>query len=238
MRSTKNNLNSRVQLALETWSKRALAQTILLTDRVDENFAGGNLRRVETTSCGSGHSRHDLTCKVQRAIQLAAETASKWFCHVDDDTFVNFEKLEELLATMDSSKLHFIGKQSIPDGIQLHSRTGRIHFATGGAGWCLSKPLVNQLRDIDLMEEARKLGTPDDVTLGAVVGDMGVSITEVHQFHSHLEGLQWLTSPETEITLSYPPEALENGDFQRSIRYASSSDPTGLLTLSKKMMLL
>jgi hypothetical protein len=138
-----------------------------------------------------------LTCKVQHGIQLAAETGAKWFCHVDDDTFVNFEKLEKLLGSFDSSKMIYVGKQSIPQGIKLNSKT--VHFATGGAGWCLSSPLVGKLAVQNLVEEAKRLGLPDDVTVGALVGDLGVAMTDVYAFHSHLEGLQWLNSPENEV---------------------------------------
>ena len=142
-----------------------------------------------------------MTCKVQHAIQLAAETGAKWFCHVDDDTFVNFEKLEKLLGTFDSSKMVYIGKQSIPQGIRLNSKT--IHFATGGAGWCLSRPLILELTEKNLMEEAKRLGLPDDVTVGALVGDLEVKMTDVSAFHSHLEGLQWLNSPENEVNHNF-----------------------------------
>lgn len=142
-----------------------------------------------------------MTCKVQRAIQLAAETKAKWFCHVDDDTFVNFEKLEKLLASFDSSKMMYVGKQSIPQGIKI-TNAKTIHFATGGAGWCLSKPLVSKLTFKNLVEEAKRLGLPDDVTVGALVQDLGVPMTDVNAFHSHLEGLQWLNSPENEVRIN------------------------------------
>ncbi len=95
----------------------------------------------------------------------------------------------------------YVGKQSIPQGIKI-TNAKTIHFATGGAGWCLSKPLVSKLTFKNLVEEAKRLGLPDDVTVGALVQDLGVPMTDVNAFHSHLEGLQWLNSPENEVRIN------------------------------------
>ena len=73
-----------------------------------------------------------------------------WFCHFDDDTFVNFEKLKSTLKSFNHLQDHYIGKRSISeeglsifykkDGKKIKSK--KFTFGTGGAGWCISKAII------------------------------------------------------------------------------------------------
>ena len=67
-------------------------------------------------------------------------------------------------------------------------------FATGGAGFCLSRHLAERMRLTaaggKFTSVADKMRLPDDVTMGYVVEHLAkVPMTTVKEFHSHLEPL-------------------------------------------------
>ena len=89
-------------------------------------------------------------------------------------------------------------------------------FGTGGAGFCLSRPLTDQLarhasgrRFISVSE---KLRLPDDVTMGYIVSILaGVELTRVEEFHSHLEPLHLVKDLHNQISFSYSETTTTSG---------------------------
>lgn len=113
---------------------------------------------------------------------LMAPLTPRWFCHVDDDNYVNVRALLRLLASYPHSQDVYIGKPSLDRPIQATERVGEnkmvrrastppswrgggrggrrslgrgglttlllpqrpVHFwfATGGAGFCISRGLA------------------------------------------------------------------------------------------------
>lgn len=74
-------------------------------------------------------------------------------------------------------------------------------FATGGAGFCLSRPVLERMSELLEKESFETTGEnirlPDDVTLGYIVEHkLGVPLTTVKQFHSHLEALKLIPNDE------------------------------------------
>ena len=68
-------------------------------------------------------------------------------------------------------------------------------FGTGGAGFCLSRPLASRLASLaaedKFVRTADKMRLPDDVTMGYIVEMLAeVPLTRIDQFHSHLEPLR------------------------------------------------
>ena len=66
----------------------------------------------------------------------------------------------------------------------------QVSYATGGAGWCLSRPLVE--RGIELFTkfvgECKDLDLPDDITLGYVIQEkLKVDMKLERKLHSHLD---------------------------------------------------
>ena len=81
-------------------------------------------------------------------------------------------------------------------------------FATGGAGFCLSRPLLNKMRPwIEggaFQKLADDIRLPDDVTVGYLSEVLvGVELEQVGQFHSHLEPLRLVRRLGEQVSLSY-----------------------------------
>lgn len=75
-------------------------------------------------------------------------------------------------------------------------------FATGGAGFCLSRPLAERMAPLvengEFVATGENIRLPDDVTVGYIVEHMlGVTLTVVRSFHSHLEPLRLI--PESSL---------------------------------------
>ncbi|KXJ69665.1 hypothetical protein RP20_CCG026215 [Aedes albopictus] len=83
-------------------------------------------------------------------------------------------------------------------------------FATGGAGFCISRALA--LRMLPIASSGKfvaigdKIRFPDDVTMGFIIEHiLNVPLTVVDAFHSHLEPMEFIR-PETfhdQVSFSY-----------------------------------
>ena len=81
-------------------------------------------------------------------------------------------------------------------------------FATGVAGFCLSLPLTELMRNLlaggRFTELGDKMRLRNDVTMGFLVELLaGIAMTRVDQFHSHLEPLRLVTDLHNQISFSY-----------------------------------
>ncbi|KAL1396384.1 hypothetical protein pipiens_010542, partial [Culex pipiens pipiens] len=83
-------------------------------------------------------------------------------------------------------------------------------FATGGAGFCISRALALKMLPIassgKFVAIGDKIRFPDDVTMGFIVEHiLNVPLTVVDAFHSHLEPMEFIR-PETfhdQVSFSY-----------------------------------
>jgi len=222
---------SRLVPVLATWYPRAAGpNTWFFTDAEDAVLSQLTGGRVVNTGCAADHGRTALSCKMEAemAAFLAppplAETSAAppaWFCHVDDDNYVNTERLVAALSAYPAADEWYLGKVStaqpleVPDRrkradepLDSPPRTHRFWFATGGAGFCLSRPLVERMepwisggRFQALADEIR---LPDDVAVGYLIEVLlGVPLTPLADFHSHLEPLRLVADLRQAITLSY-----------------------------------
>ena len=71
----------------------------------------------------------------------------RWFCHADDDNYLNIKRLYEVLADYDPDLPWYIGRISTSSKVNLvyKDRPVEFNFATGGASFCLSYPLIAKL---------------------------------------------------------------------------------------------
>nr|XP_031325261.1 beta-1,3-N-acetylglucosaminyltransferase radical fringe isoform X1 [Camelus dromedarius] len=196
---------------------------------------------VVNTNCSAVHTRQALCCKMSVEYDKFIESGRKWFCHVDDDNYVNSEGLLQLLATFSPSQDVYLGRPSLDHPIEATERvqeggtvtTVKFWFATGGAGFCLSRGLALKMSPWaslgSFMSTAERVRLPDDCTVGYIVeGLLGARLLHSSLFHSHLENLQRLppNSVLQQVTLSYGgPENPQNvvnvaGGFSRE------QDPT------------
>ena len=103
-------------------------------------------------------------------------------------------------------------------------------FATGGAGFCLSRHLAERMRTTaaggKFTSVADKMRLPDDVTMGYVVEHLAkVPMTTVKEFHSHLEPLRLVQNLEDQISFSFS----SYGDEMNVVEvegFSETEDPT------------
>ncbi len=181
-----------------------------------------------TTGCPPSHGRDALCCKTNAQLNyfytangvnttlpqfshpvLTAVTDPNaqprflWFCHFDDDQYVMPDGLLQFLTANAPDPLqvpYYIGKRSLPDGIKLRPDL-TIHFATGGAGYCMSWaamrlafPIVSKGQGFASM--CSESGAPDDCSVGYLfITKLKIELRESSLFHSHLEH-QLSVSPE------------------------------------------
>ncbi|XP_007467479.1 PREDICTED: beta-1,3-N-acetylglucosaminyltransferase lunatic fringe [Lipotes vexillifer] len=216
VKTTKKFHRARLDLLLETWISRHKEMTYIFTDGEDEALARrtGN---VVNTNCSAAHSRQALSCKMAVEYDRFIESGRKWFCHVDDDNYVNVRALLRLLASYPHTQDIYLGKPSLDRPIQATERVSEskvrpVHFwfATGGAGFCISRGLALKMSPWasggHFMSTAERIRLPDDCTIGYIVEALlGVPLIRSGLFHSHLENLQQVPTSELheQVTLSY-----------------------------------
>ncbi|XP_059414941.1 beta-1,3-N-acetylglucosaminyltransferase lunatic fringe-like [Carassius carassius] len=216
VKTTKKFHRSRLDLLLETWISRNMQQTYIFTDGEDEELKKKIGSHAINTNCSAAHSRQALSCKMAVEYDKYIESGKKWFCHVDDDNYVNVKTLVQLLSNYPHTQDMYIGKPSLDRPIEATERLGdkmrpvNFWFATGGAGFCISRGLALKMSPWasggHFMNTAEKIRLPDDCTIGYIIESvLGVPLTRSSLFHSHLENLQQVSKSEVhkQITLSY-----------------------------------
>lgn len=216
VKTTKKFHRSRLELLLDTWISRNREQTYIFTDGEDAELKTKS-GHVVNTNCSAAHSRQALSCKMAVEYDKFIESGKKWFCHVDDDNYVNTRTLVKLLAQYPHTQDIYIGKPSLDRPIEATERISDnkvqpVHFwfATGGAGFCISRGLALKMSPWasggHFMSTAEKIRLPDDCTIGYIVeAVLGVKLIRSNLFHSHLENLQQVMRADipNQVTLSY-----------------------------------
>ncbi|XP_006869684.1 PREDICTED: beta-1,3-N-acetylglucosaminyltransferase radical fringe [Chrysochloris asiatica] len=218
VKTTRKNHGPRLGLLLRTWISRARQQTFIFTDGDDPELRlqGGN--HLINTNCSAVHTRQALCCKMSVEYDKFIESGRKWFCHVDDDNYVNPGVLMQLLSSFSPSQDVYLGRPSLDHPIEATERvpgggtvtTVKFWFATGGAGFCLSRGLALKMSPWaglgSFMSTAERVRLPDDCTVGYIVeGLLGAHLMRSSLFHSHLENLSRLPAHRVlqQVTLSY-----------------------------------
>ncbi|XP_029014681.1 beta-1,3-N-acetylglucosaminyltransferase lunatic fringe [Betta splendens] len=217
VKTTKKFHQSRLNLLLDTWISRNAQQTYIFTDGEDEELKKKVGSRAINTNCSAAHSRQALSCKMAVEYDKFIESGKKWFCHVDDDNYMNVRTLVKHLSQYPHTQDMYIGKPSLDRPIEATERFGdnkmkpvNFWFATGGAGFCVSRGLALKMSPWasggHFMNTAEKIRLPDDCTVGYIIESvLKVPLTRSNLFHSHLENLQQVSRSEIhkQITLSY-----------------------------------
>ncbi|XP_033945677.1 beta-1,3-N-acetylglucosaminyltransferase manic fringe isoform X4 [Pseudochaenichthys georgianus] len=110
---------TRLALLLETWISRTKAHTFLFTDTEDEDLQSEGYNMV-VTACQSDHSQQALSCKMSAEYDGFMASEKRWFCHVDDDNYVNPEALLSLLSVFPQDGDIYVGKPSLDKPITAH----------------------------------------------------------------------------------------------------------------------
>ncbi|XP_070684268.1 beta-1,3-N-acetylglucosaminyltransferase lunatic fringe-like [Pempheris klunzingeri] len=238
VKSTGRYHRQRLELLLDTWISRNMQQTYVFTDGEDEKLRNRMGAHLINTNCSASHNRQALSCKMALEYDTFINSGKKWFCHVDDDNYLNVGSLLKLLSQYGHAQDVYIGRPSLERPIEATERIGtaemrqvRFWFATGGAGFCLSRGLALKMKpwasDGSFMATAEHIRLPDDCTVGYIVEALlGVSLIRSALFHSHLENLGLVSDIHSQVTLSYG--TVENGRNIVNLKGAFSinEDPT------------
>ncbi|CDW57844.1 fringe glycosyltransferase [Trichuris trichiura] len=178
--------NTRVRCILETWFKLAPDNIYFVTDTADPILSNKTNDHLISTPCRGSHGVRALRCKLAVELTAYSETNYRWFCHFDDDNYVNLFVLRELLDAMDARGDHYIGKRS-SNHRKNDKHAAPFSFATGGAGFCLSRALFNKIMPYLVRGLSTRQNFPDDVMMGFMVSRVHAKLKEIDRFHSHLE---------------------------------------------------
>ncbi|CAL1540631.1 unnamed protein product [Lymnaea stagnalis] len=242
----------RVNLLLKTWYLLAREQVYFFTDSNEQELIVNLGGHLVNTNCSSDHSRRALSCKM--AVEFDYYMTSRkrqaflfvwtclWFCHMDDDVYLNVPRLVEVLRGYNYKEDWYLGKPSLKHPLEVVDRDNpgmklTFWFATGGAGFCISRSLALKMAPYAgggrFVTTAEKVRLPDDCTIGYIIEHLlKHKLTVIEEFHSHLEAL-WLIKPnqlKKQITLSFS----EYSGKQNVINiqgFNDTEDPTRLLSL-------
>ncbi|KAH8395231.1 hypothetical protein KR222_003176 [Zaprionus bogoriensis] len=218
VKTTKNYHDTRLALIIKTWFQLARDQTWFFTDTDDHYYQEKTKGHLINTKCSQGHFRKALCCKMSAELDIFLESGKKWFCHFDDDNYVNVPRLVKLLDEYSPSVDWYLGKPSISSPLEIHldskntttNKKITFWFATGGAGFCLSRALTLKMLPIagggKFISIGDKIRFPDDVTMGFIIEHLlKVPLTVVDNFHSHLEPMEFIRSDtfQDQVSFSY-----------------------------------
>ena len=111
----------------------------------------------------------------------------RWFCHFDDDEYLNVVNLFKELKKYDSSADYYVGHWLTKHGNK-PKKIGRFkffpeakrtrYFYATGASYCVSSGLMKKVkkyfRGKSFPVTCRKIGLTDDYTVGSVIGELRI----------------------------------------------------------------
>ncbi|OCT62682.1 beta-1,3-N-acetylglucosaminyltransferase radical fringe isoform X1 [Xenopus laevis] len=217
VKTTKKYHGNRLNLLMQTWISRAKEQTFIFTDWEDQELRQKAGDQMVNTNCSAVHTRQALCCKMAVEYDKFVLSDKKWFCHLDDDNYLNLHALLDLLSTFSHSTDVYVGRPSLDHPVETVDRMKgdgsgslKFWFATGGAGFCISRGLALKMSPWasmgNFISTAEKVRLPDDCTIGYIIeGMLDVKMQHSNLFHSHLEHLQRLPTESLlkQVTLSY-----------------------------------
>ncbi|KAF6203686.1 hypothetical protein GE061_002019 [Apolygus lucorum] len=246
VKTTVHYHQARLPVILKTWFQLAKHQTWFFTDSDDPEFQKRTNGHMVNTNCSSTHNRKALCCKMSVELDAFLDSDKKWFCHLDDDNYLNVHRLVKLLGDYSPQEDWYLGKPSIRTPLEILNREPKpqnkknisFWFATGGAGFCLSRALALKMMPIAsggrFMGIGEKIRLPDDVTMGYIIEHLlKKPLTVIDQFHSHLEPMKFIR-PETfhdQITFSYSRYSKDEMNVVRIDGFDTRIDPTRFLSL-------
>ncbi|XP_027728988.1 beta-1,3-N-acetylglucosaminyltransferase manic fringe isoform X2 [Vombatus ursinus] len=217
VKTTQSFHRSRLQLLLDTWISRARKQTYIFTDGEDQALQERLGPHLVVTNCSAEHSHPALSCKMAAEFDAFLASGLSWFCHLDDDNYLNPEPLLTLLSSFSPTWDVYVGKPSLNRPIEASEpmpnnqmRPVRFWFATGGAGFCINRKLARKMvpwaSGPNFLSTSTRIRLPDDCTVGYIVEcKLGRRLLPSPLFHSHLENLRILGAAQlpNQVTLSY-----------------------------------
>ncbi|CAB3363182.1 Hypothetical predicted protein [Cloeon dipterum] len=221
VKTTLSYHRSRLDVILKTWFTLAQEETWFFSDSQDPEYQERTNGHLINTNCSTSHNRKALCCKMSVEFDTFLRSDKKWFCHFDDDNYVNIPKLLSTLGKYSPQEDWYLGRPSIRTPLEILDREKKklvdgkrenikFWFATGGAGFCISRALALKMSPVasggKFISVCERIRLPDDVTIGYIIEHLlKKKLTYTSEFHSHLEPMKFLRQesfPE-QITFSY-----------------------------------
>ncbi|NXF86513.1 MFNG acetylglucosaminyltransferase, partial [Eubucco bourcierii] len=232
VKTTKRFHQSRMELLLDTWISQTREQTYVFTDEEDDALKRRMGDHAIFTNCSAEHSHLALSCKMAAEFDAFLASSQSWFCHLDDDNYLNPQALVKLLSSYSAAWDIYLGKPSLNRPIQAsetlpnnQTKPVRFWFATGGAGFCISRKLASKMvpwaSGRNFLSTSELIRLPDDCTVGYIIEcKVGGQLLPNVLFHSHLENLQLIPTSQLmqQVTLSY-------GVFENKLNVIELSGP-------------
>ncbi|XP_078487342.1 beta-1,3-N-acetylglucosaminyltransferase radical fringe [Ciona intestinalis] len=212
VKTSKQFHTTRLTFIVNTWFNQAKEQIFFVTDDDDIDLHLKTNGHVVNSHCGNTHELQDLSCKTGKEYDLFMATNKKWWCHFDDDNYVNINALVKFLGTFNWQEDFYIGRRSVTRkfGGVFHKKHVKFIFATGGAGVCISSALAKKMspwsKNGEFLKTSKHLKHTDDCTLGFIITNLlNVDLTLTDFFHSHLETMATLNpaSFSAQVTLAH-----------------------------------
>ncbi|ODM89307.1 Fringe glycosyltransferase [Orchesella cincta] len=93
--------------------------TWIFTDDDDPELNHRTNGHIINTHCPSTHYRQALCCKMSAEFDTFMKSQKSWFCHFDDDNYVNVPALLDLLSKYDHKEDWYLGKPSLKSPIKI-----------------------------------------------------------------------------------------------------------------------
>ncbi|XP_058797189.1 fringe glycosyltransferase isoform X2 [Phymastichus coffea] len=240
VKTTRHYHHSRLPAIIDSWFQLAKDQTWFFTDRDDPYYQNQTNGHMINTKCSSSHNRRALCCKMSVEFDKFLESGRKWFCHFDDDNYVNVPRLLKLLDNYNPREDWYLGRPSIPTPLEINRQTAdsskrskvRFWFATGGAGFCISRALALKMIPVagggKFITVGDRIRLPDDVTMGYIIEHLlKKQLTVVEQFHSHLEILKFLNKDtfHDQVSFSYSKGPRDDWNVVKIDGFSTADDP-------------
>jgi fringe protein len=184
---------NRLIYLLQTWILFVHKHVYFVTDQYLPNISHDHLILTKNTCEQERNTINILCCKTAHDFILFHRHRTKydWFCHFEDDQYVNIKNLEKYLSTLDFNYPYYIGRNSWSNKFKQTKEP--FWFASLGAGVCLSKYLIDLLqpytRNItQFINGCLRENYHDDIYLGFLISaHLNVTLTKNFRFHSYLE---------------------------------------------------
>ncbi|CAG2230960.1 FNG [Mytilus edulis] len=193
VKTTKSNRNSRLDLLMETWiplakdeiewifhRNKSSGQIIVnfLEQHAFIPYNPKDLRQLRKSSMGNWPTQDVIWLHKDCAVRWLENMTSSWKVKKDDDNYVNVPALVGFLQQYNHSDNWYLGRPSISHPMEVLDRANpgqklAFWFATGGAGFCISRGLADKMVPhagggrIQTTETAIRL--PDDCTVGYII---------------------------------------------------------------------
>lgn len=141
----------------------------------DKSTGVGNQVEVDPDDTYYSNGRKNLS-ELLRVYQTESYKSVDWLLFCDDDTCVNIRKLEELLPTLDPSKMY----GSLLNGTWPGDTS--LKYLSGGAGYLISSKLLEE-KGVPKLDYALKTHYAD-VCVGLWARDNDIEVVNVDGFYS------------------------------------------------------